>query len=590
MKRFILILFLIVVSTVSHTTPPPAKEAFQLTATVSDPNSLALNWNIKPGFFLYKDRIHITVNQEENFHVGSIHFPIAIKKTNKQGKNINIYRDALIISVPILGNHAGEGLIKISYQGCSDEGFCYPPQTTKIQLIFNDAQELTAISNNELPIVETNLSKNNEVHRLFSSNNWPLIFLSFFGFGLLLSFTPCVLPMIPVLSGIIVGQGKHLTTHKAFLLSLSYVLSMATTYSIIGATVALIGSNLQVLMQSPWAIGILGGIFILLALSMFDFYDLKLPSSLQHKLAKISHSKAGGYYLGAVIMGCLSTLILSPCVTAPLVGALGYIANTGDVLRGSLSLFCLGVGMGTPLLIIGTSAGKWVPKAGVWMHEVKGFFGFLLLAVAINLLGRLLPPTIIMFIWSCLLIFTGIYAGAFGHAASNEGKFRQGVGVIALVYGILILIGTSQGNTDPLQPLSASKLAPIDQVASPTLTTLSGVKRALSLAKIQNRPVIMDFYADWCSSCQHIEATTLKDPSVNEQLKQFEFIRVDITKNDHESQELLSYFNVIAPPTFIIYDTKGMDNESIRLEGNVSKQDLVAALKTISSRSEQQKF
>lgn len=578
MKRFLLVSLLFFIPIIGQTMPPAAEEVFQLTAKVFDPNSLILEWKIKSGYFLYRDRIHLTVKQNENFHVGDIHFQKTITKTDKQGKNIEIYRNLLTLPVPVLGSQAGEGILNVAYQGCSDDGFCYPPQSNEIKLSFNDLQELTSVSNDVLPIVDKMIPQNDEVHQLFSTRSWPIIFLSFFGFGLLLAFTPCVLPMIPVLSGIIVGQGKHLTTHKAFLLSLSYVLSMAITYSIIGATVALIGSNLQIAMQSPWAIGILSGIFILLALSMFNFYDLKLPSSLQHKLAQISHSKAGGFYLGAIIMGSLSTLILSPCVTAPLIGALGYIANTGDIIRGSLALFCLGLGMGTPLLIIGTSAGKWVPKAGVWMHEVKGFFGLLLLGVAINLLSRLLPPIIIMAIWGCLLIFTGIYAGALEHATSNEGKFRQGAGIIFLIYGILILIGGSQGNINPLQPLSTLEKSRPNQLPMQTLTTLSETKEALLVAKTNSKPVLIDFYADWCSSCKYIQATTLHDPTVIRRLESYDVLRVDITKTNDESRQLLNYFKVIAPPTFLFYDQNGLELRNLRLEGNITTAMLINSL------------
>jgi thiol:disulfide interchange protein DsbD len=333
------------------------------------------------------------------------------------------------------------------------------------------------------------------------------------------------------------------------------------------------GSNLQLVMQSPWAIASFSIIFILLALSMFEFYDLRLPSAWQTKLSKLSHSKAGGYYLGAAIMGCLSTLILSPCVTAPLIGALGYIANTGDVARGSLALFFMGLGMGTPLLLIGTSAGKWVPKTGEWMHTIKAFFGLLLLAVAIQLLGRILPPVLTMGLWASLLIFTGIYSGALTHARSNQDKFRQGVGIITLIYGILILIGASQGSHNPLQPL-----APQTSVAAthPTFNTVSAVKQALLEAK--GKPVLVDFYADWCESCKQIEATTLKDPDVRQALDNIVMIKVDVTQNNSETRALLKDFDVVAPPTFIFYNRNGVELSQLRLVGEVSSKILMETL------------
>lgn len=588
MKQFLLFFILLVSSISGHTTPPPpASEVFKLAAKPIDPNAFILEWTVKPGFFLYRDRIHLIELPNSNFHLADPRFPKALKKTDPQGKIIGIYRNTLTLSVPVLGNQAGEGLLNVCFQGCADDGFCYPPQTEQIRLAVNDKHELINATvepiSNKPRLTDMMVDSGGQLHQLFSTRNWPLIFLSFFGLGLLLSFTPCVLPMIPVLSGIIIGQGKTLSTHKAFLLSLCYVLSMAATYSVIGATIALIGSNLQVAMQSPWAIASFSVIFILLALSMFGFFDLRLPSAWQSKLAKLSHSRAGGYYLGAAIMGCLSTLILSPCVTAPLIGALGYIASTGDVVRGSVALFFMGLGMGTPLLIIGTSAGKLIPKAGAWMNVIKAIFGLLLLGVAIDLLSRIVPAVISMGLWATLLIFTGIYAGALTHARSNQAKLQQGAGIISLVYGILILIGASKGSHDPLQPLvqTIASTTTVTQMGPQiqTLKTLAEVKLALTNAK--GMPVIIDFYADWCATCQHIEATTLKDPNVMKALKHFIFIKVDITENNSDSRALLSYFNVIAPPTFIFYNAVGEEQKEFNLVGDVSSKMLLDVLNKI---------
>lgn len=588
MKR-ILLSFILIITTITGypAAPPPADEVFQLTAKTLDPNAFLLEWTVKPGFFLYRDRIHFIELPDDNFHLADIRYPKALKKTDTAGKVVRIYRNTLSLSVPVLGIQSGESLLNVCYQGCADDGFCYPPQTAQIKLAINDKHELinaNVETISEKPTLsEMMVDSGTQLHQLFSSHNWALIFLSFFGFGLLLAFTPCVLPMVPVLSGIIVGQGKNLSTRKAFLLSLSYVLSMACTYAIIGATIALIGSNLQVAMQSTWAIATFSFVFIILSLSMFGFFELRLPSTWQTKLSRFSHSKAGGYYLGSAIMGCLSTLILSPCVTAPLIGALGYIANTGDVTRGSIALFFMGLGMGTPLLLIGTSAGKWLPKAGAWMDLVKAFFGLLLLAVAIDLLSRILPAILSMGLWATLLIFTGIYAGALTRSRSKQAKFRQALGIISLTYGILILVGASQGSHNPLLPL----IIPSNTTATPvqtmphmqTLTSLAEVKAALTNAK--GTPVLIDFYADWCATCQHIEATTLKDPDVIKALNHFIFLRVDITENNNESRALLQYFNVVAPPTFIFYNANGKEQNNLRLVGDIASKTLVEVLNKI---------
>lgn len=579
MKHLIYLTLFYVFSGISHSAPPPASEVFKFSAHQIDPNALVLNWDIKPGFFLYKDRFHIPEKSETGFQLGEILYPKTTQKIDHQGKIIPIYRHQVTLPLSILGNQAGETPLTVGFQGCSDDGFCYPPNIKTLTLSFNDKRELinVLVEHNNAPLIESHSipDEHETMQNLFYHHNWVLIFLSFFGFGLLLSFTPCVLPMIPVLSGIILGQGKKLSTHKSFLLSLSYILSMATTYAMVGAVVALMGSNLQLVMQSPWAIGLLSIVFILLSLSMFEFYDLRLPNAWQTKLSKLSHSKAGGYYLSAAIMGCLSTLILSPCVTAPLIGALGYIANTGDVIRGSLTLFFMGLGMGTPLLLIGTSAGKWVPKAGEWMHTIKAFFGLLLLAVAIQLISRILPPVLTMALWASLLIFTGIYSGALTHARNNRDKFRQGVGIITLIYGILILIGASQGSDNPLQPLVPRSPAAAVEIPR-TFNTISAVKEALLQAR--KKPVLLDFYADWCESCQHMEATTLKNPDVRQALKHVELIKVDVTQNNRESRALLKAFNVIAPPTFIFYHKGGEERPQFRLEGDISAKTLIRAL------------
>jgi thiol:disulfide interchange protein DsbD len=562
--------------------PPPAKEVFILNATRINANQLALVWQIKPGNFLYQDKIQALASPNQPVHLGPFHFPKPLQKINAKGEAIPIYRHSLFLSVPILGAHQGEKRFDIRFQGCADDGFCYPPEIRTIILTFNAQHELSEAKvlepqTDSLSPAEPISSQHDSLHQLFKSKNWAIIFLSFYGFGLLLAFTPCVLPMIPVLSGIILGQGKRLSTHKAFLLSLSYILSMATTYAIVGEIVALMGSNLQVALQSEWAIGMFSGIFILLALSMFGFYDLKLPAAWQMHLTKWSHSKAGGYYLGAAIMGCLSTLILSPCVTPPLIGVLGYIASSGDVTRGGLALFFLGLGIGTPLLLIGTSAGKWIPKTGHWMNIIKAFFGILLFAVAINLLSRILPGVYIMGLWASLLIFTGIYSGALSRTRSQNGKFTQGIGIMALVYGILILIGASQGNEDPLQPLSAHKLSS-NTATAPYLTVRSVSEMQEILAAHKGKPIFIDFYADWCATCKTMEKTTLINPDVLKLLSQFIWIKADVTNINDGGKALLTAFQVIAPPTFIFINTQGEEMAELRLVGDITPLMLINAL------------
>lgn len=575
MNKWLILLLLSITSLACNAAPPPpASEVFQLTVNAVDPNTFTLIWQIKPGYFLYRDSVKLTTDTTNTVKLGTLHLPLPITKTDKSGQVFQVYRRQLMLPISVLGEEAGESLLNLQYQGCSDEGFCYPPEKHQIKLTINNKLALAGVNieapgdNTALKLADTAVNQDS-IEQVFLQHSWLTIVLSFFSFGLLLSFTPCVLPMIPVLSGIIVGHGENLTTRKAFLLSLSYVGGMSLTYAVVGAVVALLGSNLQIAMQSPFAIGAFSLLFILLALSMFGFFDLKLPVSWQARLAKISRRQANGHYLGAGFMGCLSTLILSPCVTAPLLGALGYIAHYGNVTMGTLALFFCGLGMGTPLLLIGTSAGKLLPKAGAWMNKVKAFFGIMLLAVAIFLLSRIIPAPLAMVLWAALLVFSGIYFGALTPASDTIDKLSQGMGILLLVYGLLVLIGASIGETNPLQPLAKLHLR---SSATPSryavvkipIKTVAQAQEALHAA--QGKPIMLDFYADWCTSCKIMEATTFQDPAVMKALQYFVILKVDVTAN----KALLQKFGVIAPPTFVFFTPQGQELKNHRLVGEMS--------------------
>lgn len=581
MKKWLLLIFCFI-SCIARAEPLPAAEVFQVSVKITDPNTFVVQWEIKPDYFIYSDRIKLNVPADSNIHLGTLRFPPTTTKTDKRGRTYTVYRNQLSIPVPILGEAPGETLLELHYQGCSDDGFCYPPEVKHIKLAIDDQLALSRVDLEPInPQSETvDKTSDNKIAQVFLTHNWAMILLIFFGFGLLLSFTPCILPMVPVLSGIIIGHGKEVTTRKAFFLSLSYVLSMSVTYAAVGAIVALLGTNLQISMQSPWTISIFSLIFVLLALSMFGFYEFKLPDAWQAKIAGSSRTQRGGHYLGAAIMGCLSTLILSPCVTAPLIGVLTYIAQTGNVLLGALTLFVLSLGMGVPLLLIGTSAGKWLPRSGSWMNAVKAFFGVLLLGVAIYLMERILPAGLTMGLWGSLLIFSGIYAGALTHSPTNQEKFRQGAGIVLLGYGLLILIGASMGSTNPLQPLA--NLQTVTAASSPVINqvnTVKSIQREIREAK--GKPVMLDFYADWCASCKVIEATTFKDPRVKERLSHFRVIKIDVTANNADNKALMNQFNVIAPPTFIFFNAQGEEQNHLKLVGENSAEQFINTLNQI---------
>jgi len=577
MKHWLRLTILLLITGLAHASPLPASEVFQVNVKPVDPNTFMIEWNIKPGYFLYKKRIHLENTDNANFDLAEMRFPQSQTKVDKQGRTIDIYREKLLFPVSVLGINPGESLLKLKFQGCSDDGFCYPPEQRTIKIAINPQLAIFSVTledNNEVAST-SEPSPQNSLDSVFANHHWLVALLVFYGFGLLLSFTPCILPMVPVLSGIIVGHGANLTTRKAFLLSLSYVLSMSLTYAIVGAVIALLGANIQLQMQSPWVISIFSFIFVMLALSMFGFYEFKLPQAWQRKIAGGGQTPRGGHYWGAAVMGMLSTLILSPCVTAPLIGVLTYIAKSGDMILGFFTLFILGLGMGTPLLVIGTSAGKWLPSAGNWMNALKASFGVIFLAVAIYLLSRIITGSVSMALWAFLLIFSGIYSGALNYASSHIEKFCQGIGLILLGYGVLILIGCSMGNTNPLQPLSGIRHSAVQSLAVQHFKNQNLASLEHEINTAVGMPIMLDFYADWCASCKVMDETTLKNPQVQNSLSAYKTIKIDITKDSAANRTIMKHFKVIAPPTYIFLNASGKEEDSLRIVGEVNPQEFL---------------
>jgi thiol:disulfide interchange protein DsbD len=385
--------------------------------------------------------------------------------------------------------------------------------------------------------------------------------------------------MIPILSSIIVGQGDSLTTRRAFTLSLVYVLAMALTYTFAGVIAGLFGANLQAAFQNPIILSVFSGIFVLLALSMFGFYELQLPSSLQSKLASISNNQQSGSLAGVAIMGLLSALIVGPCVAPPLMGALIYIGQTGDAVLGGIALFSLSMGMGAPLLLIGTSAGKFLPRAGGWMDAVKAVFGVALLAVAIWMLERILPSAIIMTLWAVLLITSSIYMGTLETltaGASGWKKLWKGLGMILLLQGAMILAGVAMGNSDPLQPLKGTSVQMISANGQQTMPShvtfkkikgVSGLEQAIKEANAAGKGVMLDFYADWCISCKEFEKYTFSNPGVISSLANVVTLQADVTANDDEDQALLKSFKLIGPPAILFFGKDGAEYRNHRVVG-----------------------
>lgn len=583
------------------------EEAFRLLAEVSAPDRLRLTWEIAPGTYLYRERIEIGLDEmglepAGDIALGDIARPAGdieqetIRPDGSLG-DIAVYRDRVALEVPLLrGSDAPRALaLIVKYQGCAELGVCYPPQTQRIVLNLPAAGAATARPANlqVAPAIDPSLrsapaSEQDRIAAVLASGSlWAIVGL-FFGFGLLLAFTPCVFPMIPILSGIIAGQGATLTARKAFTLSLVYVLAMALTYAVAGVLAGLFGANLQATFQNPWILSAFALVFVLLALSMFGFYDLQLPSALQSRLATLSNRQHGGTLPGVAIMGMLSALIVGPCVAPPLFGALIYISQTGNAALGGIALFALSLGMGAPLIALGTSAGKLLPRAGSWMEAIKAVFGVALLGVAILLLERILPAAVSMLLWGLLLICSAVYLGALTPlpaGGSGWHKLWKGLGVGLLVYGSSMLLGAAAGGRDTLQPLRGFTVsgngAGLAQARFQRIETRADLDLALTAAKASGKPVLLDFYADWCVSCKEMERDTFSDPAVIAQLERFLSLQVDVTANDPEDRALQRRFAIPGPPAVLFFDPAGDERQRDRLVGFVPAEAFAAKLRRI---------
>ncbi|MCP3870990.1 MAG: protein-disulfide reductase DsbD [Gammaproteobacteria bacterium] len=581
----------------------PPEEAYKLLANVERGNLIRLRWDIADGTYLYQDKVQVKLISGEGVSLGQYQLPEAeikpdtIKPDGTIG-DIPVYHGVIDLPIPLIRSNTDPVEIEISaaYQGCAEAGVCYPPMREQLTLALPaiapemavpaviqtgtttetapDNTGATAPGDSRIK-AEPVMEQDKIVATLAEGNTW-LVILTFFGFGLLLSLTPCVFPMIPILSGIIAGQGTNITTGHAFRLSLVYVLAMSVTYSLAGVLAALFGQNLQAAFQNPWILSTFALVFVLLALSMFGFYELQLPSRWQSRLTDTSNRQKGGSYIGVAVMGLLSALIVGPCVAPPLAGALIYIGQTGDAGLGFAGLFALSMGMGAPLLVIGASAGKFLPRAGAWMDTVKAVFGVGLLAVAIVLLERVLPPAVAMVLWGSLMVISAVYMGALNQLqveASGWDRLWKGLGVVLLIYGALMLVGAAAGGKDTVQPLrglgfAAGGAAESGELHFKRIKTVADLEREVSTASAAGKPVMLDFYADWCVSCKEMERYTFSDPAVIAGLKDFVLLQADVTANDAEDQALLQgHFGLPGPPSIMFYGRDGEERQSYRVVG-----------------------
>lgn len=601
----------------------PPEQAFKLNVKLHSANTLIAEFEPTKNYYLYKDKIAFK-SESKGTLIDKISLPQGIMKDDPTFGKTEVYYKPFQAVIYLKRDITASNQLTLAatYQGCNEPiGVCYAPIDKMIKLtlpvakaaagaiaeaVSNDATAATEFLETKKEDPATKLfqspdlqrsiqSESGKINKMFEGGDFWLILTSFFGIGLLLSFTPCVFPMFPILSGIIVNKGKHITKSHGFILALAYVLGMSLTYSAAGVAAGLSGAMLSAALQNAWVLGGFAFIFVTLSLSMFGFYELQLPSALQSKFSEEAGHLKGGHLTGVFGMGALSALIVGPCVAAPLAGALLYISQTRDVILGASALFTMALGMGVPLLLLGASAGAILPKAGPWMESVKRFFGVLLLAVAIWLISPVISAAVHMLLWAALLIISAIYLHAVDplpERASGFHKFLKGIGIISLLFGIALLAGVLSGSRDILQPLAKLNLASINEnytkrtsftesqhLSFQRISSLEELNKRIAESK--NKYVMLDFYADWCISCKEMERFTFTNVEVKNRLKDVVLLQVDVTEGTVEDETLLKYFKLFGPPGILFFDRQGHEIYDARTIGYQNKEEFLAILNAV---------
>jgi len=576
-------------------------QAFQF-HSVSTPEGLKLTWTIADDYYLYLERFKFKA-LGEGATLGEPQYSTTGKsKQDPYFGEVHVIHNYVQVMLPVqfVDGDINDAEIKISYQGCAEAGLCYPPKHQNV-LFMQNAPSLEKQVNSENakdPADNAQAMQLDNASGVFSflqNSSLPLIIGIFFLLGLGLTFTPCVFPMIPIITGIIAGQ-ENPTARKSFLLSLTYVVGMAATYSAAGVVTGLLGAsaNIQAALQDPYLLSIFAAIFFLLALSMFGLYELQLPSFIRDRLNNTSQNLNGGHITSVFLIGSLSALIVSPCVSAPLAGALLYISSTADAVIGGASLFSLGIGMGVPLIIIAVGGGKLFPKAGMWMEQVKYFFGIMLVAVGIWLLSRFIPGPATLGLWAILIGITAVQMGAFDAANSGWPRTVKGFGILLALYSALLLLGALSGGSNPLKPLdklsttassNVSGSHPTQKASFKVVKSIDELQQALEIAKPLNKPAMVDFYADWCISCKVMEDTVFPQQNIKSKMDQFYLIKADVTENNLENKDLLNMFGLFGPPSILFFDRKGEEITSLRIVGEISENGFEKILTKALTRS-----
>ena len=546
------------------------EKAFAMTARALDARTVEVRFAIADGYYMYRDKFRFAADPGSGAQLGAPQLPPGVKTKDQFFGETEIYRKHVAILLPV-EDAQGRLDLRVTSQGCADIGVCYVPMDSRasIQFVALDGAAPGTLRGAAPPRLSTQ-SSDIEIAGLFESGGFWLALASFFGFGLLLAFTPCVLPMVPILSGIIAGEGKDLGKLRALALSLAYVLGMAVTYAAAGVAAAYTGSLIAAALQNAWVLTAFAAVFVALAGSMFGFYKLQLPGFLRHPLSAAHQRLQGGKLFSVALMGAFSAVIVSPCVAAPLAGALLYINQTKDVLLGGAALFTMAIGMGMPLVVVGVSEGAWLPRLGPWMLGVNKFFGVLLLAVAIWIVSPVLPPMAMMLAWAALFIGSAVLLGALGFSqghATGWARLWKAAGAMALAAGVVLVVGALTGGRDPLRPLAGLEGEAASSTEQTKFLRVSSNAELDEKLRAPGRPVMLDFYADWCISCKEMEAFTFSDARVKAKLDGMLLLQVDVTANTEADKQLLKRFSLFGPPGIVFFDAQGRELRGLRVVG-----------------------
>jgi thiol:disulfide interchange protein DsbD len=580
MKKFlVLLLFVLSFLNVNAQEFLEPEDAFKVNIEKVDDN-VNIKLVLGKDIYLYDDKIKVSIVKPQEFDITEeVNIPAP---TEYDGFIVQLNDLDINIPVSLLKAKvdAKEYEIKLDYQGCSKQGLCYAPMNSSETIALassvastgNSATTATDVTSTNAAAAENSQNETDIIAQNLKGGNILLILATFFGFGLLLSLTPCIFPMIPILSSIIVGasQNEKMTASKGFFMSLVYVLAMSFAYTIAGVIAGIFGANLQVALQNPWVLSVFALVFVALAFSLFGYYEIRLPASLQSKIQNSTEGKEKQGIFGIAVMGFLSALIVGPCVAPPLAGALIYIGQTGDAVLGGAALFVMSIGMGIPLLLIGLGAGRFMPKPGGWMDSVSKVFGIVMLGIAVWMLDRIIDPIYTMYMWAILLIALGVYIKTYQHI------LIQILTVVFIALGVSVLVGALSGQTNPLKPFEKFTTGKVTNAQnSIKFTYVKNLDELNEQIKLSSKPVMLDFYADWCISCKELEGITFKDEKVIAKLNEFTLLKADVTKNTDDDKEMQKKFGVVGPPALIFWDKDNNEIKQAKIVGYKNPTDFL---------------